>query len=322
MPSSRSETPRSSFQRRNLLLLALLSLLSPACSTAPKTDTILTEAPQGAVFLRQIADPSFHTGHPVELDASVIGQVLGGILIQEQQRTLQSIVAGPSTPTQAFLPEDVQFLAPSVAKALASAARDQIVGFRLTHSHSGSSALESSTTEITAGFLSVEDGILRLWLTQYRYAPSRTTGAGHRRPPDASGLSERRLSFTPAIAQRPGDRRPSWIPVSTDHALLIDYRLLQRQGAHPGAEPSMTRPAPSIEPARPAAQPAVSTDASSPAAPTIDRRDEEIRGLKDLVIKKDLELEALRKDVQSLKRAQESQKRKSKSPSKSPIPTP
>lgn len=312
--------------------MALLCLLGSACITTSPTGRTLFEDARGAVSLQQVSDRSFQASHPVSLEPSLLAQVLSGVRIQERQRALQAVLAGSSSTFPIFSADEIRFLVPLLASALATAAPDQTVGFLVTTRRPGGSLLESSTTETTAGSLYAYGSSLYFSLSQYRSAPARTNTEhiAHRRLPDTSGLADHTLLFTPGFAQgsdhfhRPADS------ASTDKFLAIDYHLLQQMSPS-AAAPEQAAPGPeqTIEPQRQDVPIIPSPKSPMNVQRTLAQRDDEVHQLKDLIIKKDLELDALRQELQSIRRqlddqttSQERQKRKNKPPSKTPQTTP
>lgn len=301
----------------------MLSLVCAACSTISPTGTVLFDDARGRVSLRHMADRTFQAGHPINLEPDLLARLLRGVQIQEQQRALQSVLAGSSSSVPVFSEEQIRFLAPLLAEGLRTAAPDQRIEYRVQTPRSGS-AFESSTVETTAGSLYAYGLSLYLSLSHYRSAPGRTTteDIARRRLPDASGLSDRALLFSPASAQRSDSIHRPAADVSGEKFLVIDYRLLQ---GLPPAAPREQAAAPSerqTEPVHPAIPAVAPSDALSNATKTLEQREEEIRALKDLVIKKDVELETLRKELQSIRKQldsqttrQDSQKRKKSSSS-------
>lgn len=315
-----------------LLLPALICLFGNACSSAVPTGTILFNDPRGTVFLQAISDQSIQASHPINLDPALIARILSGMHVQESQRALQKMLAGSSSATPVFSEEQVQFLAPQIAKALTTAKAGEAVAFLVANPRPGTSRLESAVTETTAGSLYVYGLSLYVTLSQYRYAPTQTStdSAAHRRLPDSSGLSNRTLHFIPSAAQRSDSFHRPTGGASTDRVLAIDYQLLQ-QASLSGAVAEQTAPLVERVPA-PTREPLPGTKASETSAQTTEtlaQREVEIQTLKDLVIKKDLELETLRKELQSVRKQLDSQttrldsqKRKTTPPSKPQQPTP
>lgn len=311
--------------RSRVLLLALLCLIGAACSSTTPTGKAQVDDPRGTVLLQAISDRSIQASHPINLDQALIARILSGLQVQERQRALQEMLAGSSA-TPAFSEEQVQFLAPRIATALTTATTGEAVAFLVTSPRQSAGRLESSIPETTAGSLYAYGLSLYVTLSQYRYAPSQTNtdGLAHRRLPDSSGLSNRTLLFTPSAAQRSESFHRQAGGAPTDRVVAIDYQLLQ-YASRLGAVAEQTAPlvervtAPTREPLP---ETRVS-DTSSQTTETLAQRDTDIHTLKDLVIKKDLELETLRKELQSMRKQlesqttrQDSQKRKTTPPLK------
>ncbi|MCX5725074.1 MAG: hypothetical protein NTX84_11310 [Nitrospirae bacterium] len=233
--------------------------------------------------------------------------------VQERQRTLQELLGG-SDSVPVFSEEEVQFLAPRIAKALTTAETGESVAFLVTSPRHSTGRMEHALIQRTTGSLYAYGLSLYVTLSQYRYAPDQTNtdGLAHRRLPDPSNLSTRTLLFTPSAAQRSDTfQQPAGSP-STDRFLVIDYPLLQQTPA-PAPAATIEPPAPQVERATPHREPLAGvtpTNAPSRAAETPVQRDREIRELKDLVVKKDLELEAIRKELQSVRKQLDNQKQK------------
>jgi hypothetical protein len=315
---------------RGSFLLSTLCLIGTACSSTATTGKAPLEDPRGTVSVQAISDQSIQASHPINLDPALIARVLSGLQVQEHQRALQEMLAGASSGTPVFSEEQVQFLAPRIAKALMTATAGETVTFRVTNPRQGAGRLENSITETTSGSLYAYGLSLYVTLSQYRYAPTQPNAdsSTHSRLLDTSGLSNRTLHFTPSGAQRSDSfHRPSK-GASTDRVIAIDYQLLQR----PVISTAVTeQPPPPAEraaaPTRELQKETPASDTHSQAAETLAQREAEIHTLKDLVIKKDLELESLRKELQSIRKEldsqtsrQDSQKRKA-TPSSKPQQT-
>ena len=298
--------------RNSLFFLTLLCLVSTACSTTAQSNRVLVEDPRGTLSLQPISDQSVQASHPINLEPALITRVLSGMQVQERQRTLQELLAGSSS-VPVFSPEEVQFLAPRIAKALTTASTGEAVAFQVTSPRQNTGRLEHSVTETTAGSLYAYGLSLYVTLSQYRYAPTQanTDGLAHRRLPDPSNLSNRTLSFTPSAAQRSDTFHRTTEGSSTDRFLVIDYQLLQQTA--PAAATTSEQPAPQMERATQPHEPLAGVkppDNPARAAEPLAQREMEIRTLKDLVVKKDLELETVRKELQSVRKQLDSQKRK------------
>ena len=136
--------------------------------------------------------------------------------------------------------------------------------------------------------------------------------------------------FTPSAAQRSDNFYRPTGGASTDRFLAIDYQLLQQ--ASPAAALTEQAAPPTervIAPIREFPTGTSASEAPSRTAETLAQRDAEIHTLKNLVIKKDLELETLRTELQSVRKQldgqttrQDNQKRKTLPPSRPQQTTP
>ena len=308
MAPSPPHSAQKRFRNRSLFL-ALLCFVGTACGTTAPTGKVLFDDPRGTVSLQTISNKSIQASHPINLEPAILAQLLRGMGIQYQEHGLQKMIVGQSPPVPVFSEDQIQFLAPLLAQGLRTAGPDQSVEYRVQATHKGS-ALESSITETTAGSLYAYGRSLYVTLSQYRYAASRTdtrkTSRGQ--VPDSTGLLNRILTFTPNSAQRSESFNPPTDGMSTDRFLVIDYQLL-RPGSPIAAATEQT--APQIESV---------AETAAPNTEALAQRDAEIRTLKDLVVKKELELDTLRKELESARKQLDSQKRKITPPSK-PTPT-
>jgi hypothetical protein len=320
---SSPQKPGKGRSHKPSFLLALLCLIGTACGTTSPPGKVLFADPRGTVLLRPILDRSFQASHPINLEPALLAQILKGVEIQDQEHGLQKMLAGPPSSVPLFSDDQVRFLAPLLAEGLRKAAPDQMVEYRIQATIRGP-ALESSITETTAGSLYAYGVSLYFSLSQYRYAPTRTDtrNFAHGQLPDSTGLIDRTLVFTPRAALRSESFHRPIGGTSTDQYLAIDYQLLE-QGA-PTATPSVPA-APLVErvaePARDSGPGGKMSGAPSHAE-ALEARDKEIRTLKDLVIKKDLELESLRRELQSVHKQLDSQKRRTSPPSKPQLSIP
>ena len=283
-----------------VFFLALLCVVGAACGTTAPTGKILFEDPRGTVSLQTISDRSIQATHPINLDPTLLAQILRGIEIQDQEHGLQKFLAGQSAPIPVFSDDQIRFLAPLLAEGLRTAAADQSVEYRVQATHTGS-FLSSSTTETTAGSLYAYGRQLYVTLSQYRCDPFLANivnkgGSIKPPPPDYSCLRDRTLLFTPSAAQRSDSFDPPTGEKSTDRFLAIDYELLQH--ATPAVATTGHR----------APQPGTgASDASSQTTEALAQREAEIQALKDIVNKNVSQVETLRKELQSVQKQLESQ---------------
>ncbi|MGH7206468.1 MAG: hypothetical protein ACREI2_09705 [Nitrospiraceae bacterium] len=305
----------------SVLAVPLASFLAIGCAS-PRPEMIIHESQRGSVYLERASERSFQAAHPIKLDPSLIARVLRGVQLQERKGTIQMMLTSHPKMIRAFSDEDVTFLAPLMATAFSQAASDQQVGFRLTYPATGRSLsggvgagvgssdppVNSLGPETTSGTVYVYGLSLYLTLTQFRHVPERadTINMANRQLPDPTGLDRYQVLFVPEMALRPDSYKQSWLlgePTLT--TLIIDYELLAKLPAtqlEPGMVPptasqeAKPRPTEATQPS-PSAQRGLVKPAEGEAVPS-----EDLRSMKELVIKKDMELEALKEELRSLRR--------------------
>ncbi|MDN5940867.1 MAG: hypothetical protein L0H94_03200 [Nitrospira sp.] len=274
--------------RKTPIVLILLSLVFAACGTTTSPGKILFEDARGTVSLETMTDQSIQATHPVTLEPTLIAQILRGMEVQDQERGIQRLFAGPPPPVPVFSDEQIQFLAPLLAEGLRTATPDQRIGYRVQTTHKGS-FLESSITETTAGSLYAYGRQLNVVLSKYRYVPTRAgmvmNDDGNRSPlHDTSGLRQRILLFTPSSAQRSDSFDPPAGDKPTDRFLAIDYQQLQQ--APPMAtttehtQPQMGQTSPTRESPTGTSAPEVSTPSTEALAQEVEALKKEMRSLK------------------------------------------
>ncbi len=282
-------------------LLALLCLVGAACGPTGK---IILDDPRGTVSLQTITDRSIQATHPINLEPVLLAKILRGLEIQDQEHGIQKYLAGPSPSVPVFSDDQIRFLAPLLAEGLRTAAPDQSVEYRVQTTHKGS-ALESSTTETTAGSLYAYGRLLYVILSQYRYSPTRTnlTTSGdmayRSRSPDSSGLLNRIVLFTPSDAERSDAFDPPEGGKSTDRFLAIDYQMLQ----HAPTAATTEQTAPQKERAASTRESPAGASASEAPSHTTEALAQEVETLKK-------QLESIQKQLGNQPTGQDSPKQK------------
>jgi hypothetical protein len=270
--------------RRLITTAFLVALLFPGCSTGPEPVIQIDESHQGAVYLKRISDRSFQYAHPITIDPSTIALALRGIVIRDNQEALQNRV-GTADARRAFSGSEVGYLAPLITEGLRRAASDQQVEFTVRQGGSGLSEragagvgseppMSVQPRESTNGVLYAYGRSLYVTLTRYRSRQEPTTiiNMANRKVSDATGLANRTVSFVPEAAKRP----ESYLDArSTGHTLVIDWELL-----------AMLPEASSV--------PASAQSAPVPPQAT--------NGVNAEPVRKDAEIEALRKELQEIKK--------------------
>jgi hypothetical protein len=299
---------RDATVRRFLPVLTVGCLLAGGCATAPEVDTMIQEAPKGAVYLERIPDRAVQTSHPITLDRELIARTFRGVLVRDDTTAVQKLMSHKPAPVRAFSEEDIVFLAPFVTRAFAQAATDQQIGFRvhnypatLSYSQKAGAAVgssepplaQSSLLETTAGYMLVRDRSLSLTLTQFRTRRERadTINMANRRIPDPSGQADRELYFVPVGALRHDTAKKSLLfGSSPETTFVIDYAALaQLPASEDKATPTATQ----------AGHPAK----GSPTPPgATEVRDQDLQQIKDDINKKNAEVEALKKEMEDIRR--------------------
>ena len=269
--------------RRPITTAFLVALLFPGCSTGPEPVIKIDESPQGAVYLKRISDRSFQAAHPITIDPSTIALALSGIVIRDNQEALQNRV-GTADARRAFSGSEVGYLAPLITEGLRRAASDQQVEFTVRQvgqpglSEQGGAGVGSEPPtsvqprESTNGVLNAYGRSLYVTLTRYRSREEPTTNMANRKVSDATGLANRTVWFLPEAAKRP----ESYLDArSTGHTLVIDWELL-----------AMLPEASSIP----------ASAQSTPVPP------QATNGVNAEPVRKDAEIEALRKELQEIKK--------------------
>ena len=254
--------------RRTCAVALLIGYLvgSFGCTTGSELDLILDESKRGRVYLERIADRSLQAAHPIKLSTDTMVKVLRGVSVQENRGFLGELINSKPETFPAFRDEEVEYLAPLLVEGLAKAASDQKVGFRIVRQGARADSPKGSL------YAYAQSLYLNLpWLiSTSRY------GAGGPTPSHT-------ILFAPESAKRPDSYRN---PQSSESTVVIDYELLARLPADSGLSPDRTAPA--INSSTTGVPPPPSFNPSSSA--------------KTGPLQKDPELEALRKELEDIKK--------------------
>ena len=299
----------------------LLAVLVGGC-TSPHPDTTIHESPQGAVYLERISDSQLEASHPITLDPSLIAGVLDGISVSDANSTMDRFFGNAPQSARAFSDDDTAYLAPLISTALAKASPVQRVQFRVVRLASplwrpsgGGAGVGSSgpsktgyQPETTAGSVYAFGRSLHVTLTQYRHRDTRpdTISGPNRYFPDPTGLDGRQVLFAPEAALRPDTyRRPGEAARTT---LVIDYASLGKRTpfAAPATETPSAAASSRIDPSRENEGHATSPVSGAPEFSSSSTRPSaapgDVEALKDLIVKKDMELESLKSELRGLRR--------------------
>ncbi len=334
----------------SLLTALLTGLLSAGCVSAAGPELIVYDSQYGRVYLEALPDKSLQAAHPITLPATTIAQVLRGIQVVGDKSTVVGLFDGNPKPTRVFTDEEVAFLTPPLIKALAQARASQQVGFRISHLVSPiayqereGAAVGSSESppygpepETTSGSLYVHGLSLHLTLAEYHHRPTRPDAINmpNRQIPDRTGLDRLQVLFTPEAAKRPDSFKQSGFFGDSDATtLVLDYQLLAKlptaAPALPAAPSSRPLPAKDASAAKGAAVTAPAKAQAQPQpAPAEGAASTELQSVKDLLIKKDMEMQELKEELRAIKKhlaeqdADKQQLKKKKKPTPAPTTPP
>ena len=296
-------TYRSSFKQA-LGFLVSVSLIVAGCA-GPRPATPIDEAPLGTVFLENLSDNSFQAAHPIKLSETTVADILRGVHTKEKSGLLlllgKALKSTNLNDIRTFSEDDIAFLTPHIAAALAQATPNQRVGFHVysTPQLSQSPRIDQNR-ETTSGYLFADGLSLHFTLTQYRYSPGKKPTASQKEPrplPDTDGLRDREVTFLPEAALRPDMYdRSSWIGKSEDRSLAIDYQLLARVLAAPLPTAPVAQPVPVVATPVPQQPPSIPVQAAPGGRSEVDLQTfkEELKALQKKVDEQSAELQRLK----------------------------
>ena len=296
---------------------ATLQFFVAGCVSTTGSKTAIYEDDRAAVYLERVTDRKFQASHPISLEQGVIARLFNGLIAVNDRTSVQTLLGSDVKLWRVFSEQDTDFLAPLIAKALSRAAPDQRIGFRIAHAASrlvppdtagagvGSSlpAATGQQTETTLGMLFAHGLSIHIALDEYRHraAKSDAISGPNRYYPDRTGLGRHHIGFVPEAARRPDSYRQAFFGREESQSIVVDYELLMKLGTGTAVPVTTSSPAAvGIPPAASSHSAAAYQDAAHRAQPG--GPEEDSRSLKDLVIRKDMELEALKKEVRALKR--------------------
>lgn len=253
-------------------------MLLVGCAGTKIPVTSVHQDTRSAVFIETVSDKSFRAAQPIKVDEATVANVLRGVHTKPKTELL--LLVGKALRTsdlgaaRTFFEDDIELLTPHLTEALAQAAPNQRIGFRLSYPPSipTPSRKGEPNVETTSGYLFADGLSLHVTLTQYRYNPNKTEAMKKEpRPlPDPDGLRDREVKFIPEAAVRPDpDGESSWFSGSDDRTVIIDYQMLTNLLAMPP------------EPQRPAGTLAGQPIPSAPVAPAPAASDAEMRAFRE-----------------------------------------
>jgi hypothetical protein len=216
------------------------------------------------------------------IDEAAIKKTLGGLHVSEGSISTTSSADG-SKPMRVFSDEDVEHLAPLLARALSQAQPEYVVAFRLSSS-------AGSGSEPTAGTIYVKDKELYVTLTAYRTSSLTTVSftpetAAHTQKADPTVALGRRDLITWAIDHnslvKQSDRAESAVPAKskpepTEHQLILMASAVSGGG--------------------------VEADKASAVQPeAVGRTEQELKDAQRTIARRDAKIDQLRRDLESMR---------------------
>jgi hypothetical protein len=219
-----------------VILVGALATFTIGCAgQAPRPASTVTEEGLNTVHLEPDQDGKLNT-HPAHLTPQEIGTLLRGVRVWEKRNFIHRLLAGPAPKMRAFRDDEIEFLAPALSKALAQAAPDQQVYFRISH------ADPRGVEETTSGWLFIREPNLHLLLSEVhdKHAPGPDISKYDRQMPDVPEVSsDFDVTFEPEeylVAVKSGGR---WFVPDQREELIIRYRdALPSLPAHPVGKPT------------------------------------------------------------------------------------
>ena len=252
----------------------ILASLTSGCSSTSK----IAQNGRGSVFLEEVMDWTFEASHPAVIDQITILKIMKGVHSSDaQQGSMRMSAGGSSKPMRVFSDEDAEFLAPLLAQGLSKAKPEQLVGFRVSSS-------AGSGSEPTAGSIYVRQDAIHFTVSR---------GAGP-------------TIFLPESVAR-SEQAPAYATGGKTGAVahVIDYHMLARapMPALPAMKTSaaQTASSPVTTPAVMTSVTAVSAYEGSENGSSVETQTQ-LRRAKDMLTKKDTEINMLRKESTWMKR--------------------
>jgi hypothetical protein len=135
-------------------------LFTIGCASQPSIPPkIIYQSGLSNVRLEQDPD-SRANSHPASLSPTEVGTLLRGVRVWERRNFIHQLFAGKADKTRAFRDEEITVLAPALSKALAQASPSERVRYHLSH------ATEHGQEETTSGWISIQEPVLRLALSE------------------------------------------------------------------------------------------------------------------------------------------------------------
>jgi hypothetical protein len=266
-----------------LVAIAAAAVMATGCATGSAREVLIAETSKGTVFLQRIPDRSFQAAHPIKLEAGLMARVLRGVHVQDLRSPVQTTGSTRPKSTRAFSDDEIEFLAPLIASALAQAGWDQRVGFRLVRTPVPASSPPVSLAETAAGTLYAYGRSLHVTLI-------------------TTGTERREVLFFPEAARRPDTYLRTGLLGEEPHlTVAVNYELL-------GKLPSAMLEGTGEEPPLASKSPRQPTDTTAKeAVPARDAELEalkaELRSLRERIAQQEAQIQSLKGEKQKPKKS-------------------
>jgi len=144
------------------LALALMVLAVTGCARLPYTTRVIADTPRIAVLLQQDVAVAAYS-HPVQVNAAGISAIFRGISLREQVSLPLRWYAEERPPKPVFREDEIAFLAPRVAEALAVAGTGERVYFELR----APGMNPRYDQDVTAGWVAVREAYLHIAIEHF-----------------------------------------------------------------------------------------------------------------------------------------------------------
>ena len=251
-----------------LFCCLVLAWIATGCSSTSK----VAQSGKGSVFLEEVMDWTFEASHPAVIDQITILKIMKGVHSTNLQGSTRMSAGGSSKPMRVFSDEDAEFLAPLLAQGLSKAKPEQLVGFRVSSS-------AGSGSEPTAGSIYVRQDAIHFTVSR---------GAGP-------------TLFLPESAAR-SEQAPTYATGGKAGVIahIIDYHTLAR-APMPSALPATKASAVQTAPSAVTASAGVTAYEGGENGSAVETQ-VQLRRAKDMLTKKDTEINMLRKESTWMKR--------------------
>ncbi len=284
------------------ILAALPVSWLTGCAWTHNVAGVIYEDADGVIYLEEIQNLEFRASHPIKIEPTTIGRLLGGIRVEQNIGSTGRSEGSGKHSLPVFSKEQIQFLSPLLTAALSKAHPEHWVVFR-------SIETGSSPPKVTAGALYAHESTLYVTLTHFRDGMPKSIASKASSSLIPSSKAVRHIFyFVPEVVGRLADRLPPGAPDMTllptlaiDVAKLADPSAPPVRQAGPGKSDAQPNQA-AVGPAQRPQSPEVTTPAEMEAAANAYRvKLQELQDANRLLGQRMAENQALQEDLRILR---------------------